>query len=141
MEALGALSPLDVIEGKIQGKVGTFLSLKAPINTMRQHPSLQIKEQAAGLFASQRLLEKELTETLDRIEHFKSGAWTYGDVISIGSFAARMTQQVNKVQSLQRQANVQGPITDPGIMSIVPELPLWAWGIGGIVALRMLRIL
>lgn len=138
MDALGQLSPLEVIEGKIQARVARFLAKKADIQALRAHPLLSIREEAARLYEKQKVLEGQLQETLKRIERMKAGAWSYGDVLEIGSFAADMEKHVREVEKLQEQTRGETKTEAPmGIGSI----PTWGWIVGGYLALRWLRIL
>jgi len=138
VNASGSLHPLEVIEGKIQSKIAQFLSLKEPLINLKAHPSISIQDRAVELLAMQKILEEELANVLINIEQFKSGAWNFGEVAQVGDFANRLFGQISDVQKLQQQVNQSGPVEQP---SMFPEVPIWAWGVGGFFVLKFLRIL
>lgn len=104
MDALGALSPLEVIEGKIQAKVARFLSLKSMINRLRGSSQINIKAKAEGLYIKQLQLETALNVNLQAIEQMKKGPWDMGSVVRIGGFAMELHKQINAVDDLQQNA-------------------------------------
>lgn len=104
MDALGQLSPVDVIEGKIQGQVAIFLGLKPRINQLRVSPNLEIREQAAALMVKQSALEADLQDALQRINQFKLGVWGFSDIIFLGGFANSMLNQIRDVDRLELRA-------------------------------------
>lgn len=108
MEALGALSPMELAEGQIQKYVGEFLAMKAVLNNLRGSDQLNVRSQAEALYVQQTQLEQELTQTLAKIEEIKKGAWGFGDVITISNFGYNLYSHITKVKQLRDQAVQSG---------------------------------
>lgn len=134
MQALGALGPLTLIEGEIQKQVGKFLALKSSLNWLRGSSQLNIRAEAEQLYAKQLALEADLQTTLANIEQLKSGAWDMGQVLTIGSFAYTMVDQISDVKNLEKRAYDSGE--SPFYSNISPMML-----IGGAVAVGAVWIL
>ena len=145
MDALGALNPLEVVEAQIQKKIGRFLVLKSVLLPLRdRHGSMTIREEAAGLMALQTRLEGRLTEVLEQINQFKSGAWSFGNVIEVSSFATDLMAQINKVERLQEKATMmaRGGVQADTQFTLpfeMADIPTWVWVTGGFILWRIIR--
>ena len=135
MLALAQLSPVSTIESKIQSRVATFLGLKEYLVKLTTNASPSIRSRAVALYTAQQIYEKQLQEALQKIENIKAGAYTFSDIISIGTFAYDMETHIGNVQTLQKEA---GTTIDTGI-SMFPSMSptLIAAGLG-IVALYVI---
>ena len=127
MEALGALNPVDVVEGEIQSKVAEFLGLKSVLNGLRSHSLLNIRAEAEELYVTQNQLEADLAVNLERIKVMKSGAWDMSGIVQIGSFAMYMVKQIKNVRELDRKAKASG----------VEAANMAATGTGGMMELML----
>lgn len=115
MQALGSLSPLELVEGKIQKEVGEFLQLKSSLNWLRGSQKLEIAGEAEALTVKQRQLEADLAIVLDNLEQFKSGAWDMGSLASTANFAYELVKQIDDVKDLEKKAYASGESPDSGI--------------------------
>lgn len=135
MDALGALNPLEVVEGEIQGKVGEFLTLKSTINQLRSSDQLNLASQAEGLMARQIMLEAELKTQLAAIEEMKSGAWDISSVLVLGNFAYDLSNQIKAVKALRQNALDNG-----GMPTVMPDVSIpVVLGVGALAAWFFLR--
>ena len=128
MQALSELSPIASLEARIQARVAKFLGLKAVLVSLTRHGSLSISSRANALYVAQQVYEKQLQDALGKIEQIKAGAYTYSDIIGLGTFAYDLESHINKVQNLQEDAGTSG---------IPSQLPLMSpmLIVGGIVAI------
>jgi len=110
MQALGALNPVELVEGEIQKYVGKFLSKKSILNVLRTSEQLNIRSQAENLYLAQTSLERELKAVLMMIDRMKSGSYNMGEVVQAGSFAFNLYQHTKDVDELQRRAAQSGAI-------------------------------
>lgn len=106
------LSPLVTIESKIQSRVAEFLALKETIRKLGGSPSPIISNQAAALWAKQKMLEEELSGALSKIERLKQGAWTFSDISSLTAFYVKMETHSQEVEDLAKKASGVAPPTD-----------------------------
>lgn len=103
MIALGALNPIEEARAKLQDQIGLFLSGRAKLMRLMNHPSLQIQGQAQGLYAIQTALETRLqNEIMPKIQAVSSGTWDMSDIITIGGFTTSLMRQISEVNNLER---------------------------------------
>ena len=98
----------DIVQGKIQKQIGTFLSLKDKLVRLQQSKNPTIAMRAGELLQTQGDLETQLPITLQLIDNVQSGAYSAGDLLTISSFAYSMEKQINDVNAL-------GDVANPGI--------------------------
>ncbi|MBT9168123.1 MAG: hypothetical protein DDT19_01468 [Syntrophomonadaceae bacterium] len=121
MSTESGLSPLLIIEGKIQTRISRFLSLKEIlVNLIRRHSSPVIRDRAQILLNTQVALEKSSKEVFATINILKSGAWTFSDISRLGQFYYSIERQIKNVSSLQ-QESLRGRQEVPSI-SYLPYL-------------------
>lgn len=104
MDGVGALNPIDVAAAEIQKQVGKFLGLKSRINMLRVVNNLTIAGAAEQLYQRQNKLESRLSPALDKIEQMKTGSWTFGGVIDLGTVAYEIATQIQDVEKLEKKA-------------------------------------
>lgn len=104
MQALSALSPIASIEARIQARVAKFLGLKIILVKLTKHSSLSVKSRATALYTAQQIYEKQLQEALAKIEQIKVGAYTYSDIIGLGTFVYDLETHIGNVEKLQKDA-------------------------------------
>jgi len=140
MEAVGPLSPLDVVKGEIQERIGQFLGLRNALIKLMRHGDLQIRTQAESLFGLQKALESDLSPVLEQIKQLQSGAWSYGDITDITTYSMRLLRQIKDVQRLERNAGqtVIDTRIEPDRPTGVAAIPWWVWATGGGLVLYML---
>lgn len=100
-----SLSPLALIEAKIQSRISDFLRLKETLVNLSQNDSVIISERSKSLFSVQIGLESDLVTALGNIEKFKQGSWTFSDVASLTLFYYNLEKQITDVNGLQAQAS------------------------------------
>lgn len=127
MQALSQLSPIASLEARIQARVAKFLGLKTTLVGLTRHGSPSISSRANALYTAQQMYEKQLQEALAKIEQIKAGAYTYSDIIWLGTFVYDMESHINKVQKLQEDA---GTVAVPLMLSSISPTLI----IGGLVA-------
>lgn len=137
MVALGDLSPLDSIEADLQSYVGKFLQQKAVLQNIYQKGILEFKDRASSLLTIQGDLENKLKANLIIIESLKtSGAWSFGDLTSLGVFAYNLKSHLDEVEKLQNDFNNFSKLnvsTSDSFLGGLKNIPWWVWG-GGILA-------
>lgn len=141
MDAVGALNPVEVIEGKIQAKVARFLSLKEDLNNLRSSSMLNIRQKAEKLYVAQGALELDLATNLERIKIMKSGAWDVSGIVQVGAFAMEMVKQISNVEDLRKQAQQLGASEQTSAVTGIGEMLLSPVGLGlmGVGLLLLLK--
>ena len=106
--SLSGTTPMDWVESKIQNRVAKFLSMKEKLYRMHTSTDESVRLESRVLMDTQRALEVNLAESLEKIDKAKLGTYNMSDVLSVGLFANSMEKHINKVQALEAQ---QGTIT------------------------------
>ncbi len=125
MVALGALNPIEEARAKLQDQIGLFLSGRAKLMRLMNHPSLQIQGQAQGLYAIQTALETRLqNEIMPKIQSVSSGTWNMSDIITIGGFTTSLMRQINDVNNLERAGGGVAVSTGMDTQTVMVAIPL-----------------
>lgn len=125
MVALGALNPIEEARAKLQDQIGLFLSGRAKLMRLMNHPSLQIQGQAQGLYAIQTALETRLqNEIMPKIQSVSSGTWNMSDIITIGGFTTSLMRQINDVNNLERAGGGVAVSTGMDTQTVMVVIPL-----------------
>lgn len=101
------------IEARVQEEVAKFLALKSVLVRLQGSPSPTVRDRADSLYAQQVVLERELQDTLKRIENIKKGAYTISDITAIGSFSSALRKHIKQVKDLESRAPIQAPLFPP----------------------------
>lgn len=105
MDALGALSPIDIARAKLQESIADFLAARARLIQLMKSSSLQIQSQAQGLYTVQTTLEDQLySQVMPKIQAIQAGTWSLSDVAFLGGFTKSIIDQTTNVNNLYRQA-------------------------------------
>lgn len=126
MQALSQLSPIASLEARIQARVAKFLGLKTILVGLTRHGSPSISSRANALYTAQQVYEKQLQEALAKIEQIKAGAYTYSDIIWLGTFVYDMESHINKVQKLQDDT---GTVAMPSMLPSMTPMVI----VGGLI--------
>lgn len=125
MVALGTLNPIEEARAKLQDQIGLFLSGRAKLMRLMNHPSLQIQGQAQGLYAIQTALETRLqNEIMPKIQSVSSGTWNMSDIITIGGFTTSLMRQINDVNNLERAGGGVAVSTGMDTQTVMVVIPL-----------------
>lgn len=105
MLADGFLSPVDTARAKLQEQIGYFLSSRAILMRLMDNPSISIQSQARGYYTVQTQLETKLqNEITPKLNAISSGVWDSSDLLMLAGFGYQLMNQIDGVNSLQRQA-------------------------------------
>lgn len=105
MLADGLLSPVDTARAKLQEQIGYFLSSRAILMRLMDNPSISIQSQARGYYTVQTQLETKLqNEITPKLNAISSGVWDSSDLLMLAGFGYQLMNQIDGVNSLQRQA-------------------------------------
>ena len=129
---LGEVSPIALVEGKLQAEVGKFLMMKAVLVKLQSDVSFDIRKDANLLLQNQYQLEKDLQTGMNIITAMKTGSYTISDIATVGNIAYEIANHTKKVQALQTKAQkgtVIGAPTGPSSM--------WLYAAAGIGALGL----
>lgn len=100
----------DIVQGKIQKQIGTFLSLKDKLIKLQHSQNPTIVMRANEFFEIQAALEAQLPTTLQLIDNVQKGAYSAGDLIAISSFALSMEKQIRDVNALSDVGGLSMPV-------------------------------
>lgn len=135
--SLGDLNPLDSIEADLQSYVGKFLQQKAILQNIYQKGILEFKDRASSLLTIQEDLENKLKANLVIIDSLKtSGAWSFGDLTSLGVFAYNLKSHLDEVEKLQNDFNNFSKLNvsaSDSVWSSLKNIPWWIWGSGVLI--------
>lgn len=131
MYSLGQVSFLDEVEAKIQAKVGELLGARQKLIEYTRSPSLSIQAKAKGLMTTQRKLEEDLKPNLAKIDQFKEGAYSFGDVLELADYGRQVWSHLGRVDSLKKEA--QGLITAGGDIDWKTWAPIVGSILGGAI--------
>ena len=127
MIGLGEVSPITLVEGKLQAEVGKFLMMKAVLVKLQSDVSFDIRKQANLLLQDQYRLEADLQTGMNIINAMKTGAYTISDIAKVGNIAYEIANHTKKVQDLQSKA------AKSGATAIAPgPSPMWLYAAAGI---------
>ena len=116
-------NPVSDLQSQIQAQVGQLLQDRQLLTTMSKSPVITIRDQAIQLLVTQTDLEGNLSTINAIISNISNGgAYTMGDIISVGAFYAAMMKHLNDVQSLMDSYNSdpKAKVTDTStILAIV----------------------
>lgn len=130
MIGLGEVSPITLVEGKLQAEVGKFLMMKAELVKLQSHGDFDVRKNANLLLTRQYQLEKDLQTGLNTIEVMKSGAYTVSDITKVGQIAYEINKHSKAVNALKARAAGAGTITAPSGVSSLPMAAIVAAGVG-----------
>lgn len=122
MLASGFLSPIDTARAKLQEQIGFFLSSRAKLIRLMSHVQLSIQGQARGLYATQTTLENRLqNEITPKLQSISAGVWDSSDILLLGGFTMQIMNQIQAVNSLERQAGgaPTGMFSDMNLMTVL----------------------
>ena len=101
-------SPAAVAEAKVKQYVGQFLALETPLIKLTRISNYEIRNEAFKVLEQHKVLDVNLKKNLAIIDKIKSGAYTIGDVITLGVFATDMGIHIKKAKKLQKKAKAAG---------------------------------
>ena len=108
MIGLGEVSPITLVEGKLQAEVGKFLMMKAVLVKLQSSASFDIRKQANLLLQDQYRLETDLQTGMNIINGMKTGSYTISDIAKVGNIAYEIANHTKRVQDLQSQSDKSG---------------------------------
>lgn len=89
-------SPAAVTEAKIKQYVGQFLSQESPLITLSNSRNISVQTEARKLYNEHKSLDTNLQKALKIIDNIKAGAYSIGDVLTLGTFATQFGLHINK---------------------------------------------
>lgn len=104
MIGLGEVSPITLVEGKLQAEVGKFLMKKADLVKMQSDASFEVRQQANLLLTDQYRLEADLQTGMNIINQMKTGTYVLSDIAKVGNIAYEIANHSKKVDELKKKA-------------------------------------
>lgn len=93
----------DQIEGRIQARVGHFLTLKSEILKLKTSSDPDVKAEADQLFEDQIKAEAQLKEALAAIEELKTSGFSVSAFSIAASGAVAVERQIKAVKELSKR--------------------------------------
>ena len=118
MIGLGEVSPVSLVEGKLQAEVGKFLMMKQVLVKLQTDASFDIRKEANLLMNEQYKLEQDLQTGLNIINAMKTGSYVISDIARVGNIAFEINNHTKKVQALQEKSTKAGSVQLPSTLPI-----------------------